>query len=69
MKWLKQAQPPVVQIISYTFGGGTITAYVGDKKHIYNYTSPQTIKTLEMHISKEWHGKALEILNKLERIE
>ena len=71
MSWFKKsdAGPPIIQILSYTFGGGTISVLIGEKKYVFYYNSPQIIKTLEMFIAKKWYGKALEILNKLEKAE
>ena len=66
MSWLKLAQPPVVKIISYTFGGGTITVLINSETYTYYYDNVGTIKNLERNIKNRWYGKALEILNNLE---
>jgi len=67
MSWFKKCNaPPKVTILSY--GGGAISVLIDTTEYLYRYISEKTPKTIEFYISRGWHGKALQQLNKLEII-
>ena len=65
MNWFKQsAAPPKVYVISYI--GTLLSVYIGGKRYEY-FAYPDTVKKIESFVGRGWHGKALQVLNKLER--
>ena len=68
MSWFKESQsgPPRVQVISLI--GNRLKVAIGGKIYLY-YANPGNLSKIEFFISKGWHGKALGVLNKLERVE
>jgi len=65
MNWFKEAQPPKITILS--FAGDVIKALIGDKIYMY-YANPSIFKTVDFFVRKGWFGKALQVLNKLDRV-
>lgn len=67
MNWLLKVSqiPPKVIILSYA--GGLITVFIGNRQYSY-YCQPGTYNKIEKYVNNGWNGKAIAVLNKLERL-
>ena len=62
----KAAGPPPVTIVSFV--GDLLTVDIGGKPYYY-YANPGVYKKIDFYTKNGWHGKALQVLNKLERMQ
>ena len=66
MSWYKTAQsPPKVTVLSYV--GELLSVLIGNTKYQY-YANPTIYKKIEFYIKNGWYGKALKIINQLEKL-